>query len=314
MPSPRFIHTGLPKTGTTWLQDTLFPHFQGGYICGHSQDGFRDLAFEDWKKLRWLLLDCHDVIFEERLQDYAPILDKLDPQRAFLFSEEAIAGAVMNGQATIAQRLKTVFGDSEIIIVLREQFSMLRSVYMQIARGFGGKHYAFTFEEFIDAALYSYDPGYESLPVRFIPVHNIISRLRYDRLISTYRSVFGEKSVHVFSYEGLFFGDELPALCVLLDTEKPEDHALQNRSKTMASYIDYKKAMASGQRGLSYWSRYGWALAGRLGLCRDKNVKDLLNFTPKQHEVLQSIFKDSNDWVIDNTACSLQAHGYIHGH
>jgi len=97
------LHLGLAKTGTTWFQQRLFPQL--------------DLLFHH--------VSHYDIINK-------PIKGKT------LFSFEGLSGTPYNNDRfVIADRLKALFPDAQVLVMFREKESYLQSLYSQYLRGGG---------------------------------------------------------------------------------------------------------------------------------------------------------------------------------
>lgn len=177
-----FIHVGDYKTGTTWLQQYGFRLHPDIYYLGdyfenraynrlfHDLIDARDLDF-DADFLRW---QFSEEIAKEPIQG-----KKVGVSREVLSQTNFITGE--NARRN-AERLKAVFGSVKIIYVIREQISMLNSIYSQYVK-MGG---TLDFEDFI------FDP---------IQAKGLINRLQYDKNIAMYQDVFGVENLHVALFE-----------------------------------------------------------------------------------------------------------------
>jgi hypothetical protein len=170
------IHIGYPKTASTFLQKRVFPYVEG---CAYLH------ALPENRELRPLM---HNMYFCDAAE-YMPrtLATYLQEWRAahpgrFLLSDENISGGlflpVPNWERN-AERLHAQLPDSRIVVVVRQQQTMLRSVY----------------------ALYVQRGGVASLDDllagraargRFDAAH-----LEYHRLIGRYQELFGADRVHV---------------------------------------------------------------------------------------------------------------------
>jgi hypothetical protein len=179
------VHIGYHKTGTNWLQDEVFGNAETGYA---------------WLGKRPLTHPVHRLVRDRPLEfDAAEVRDEFEP----LVWKAADAGLVpvvsfprLSGHAfsggydskDLADRVHAVFPDSRILIVVREQRSMIVSTYKQYVPAGGVS----TVRSFL-----SPDPESRRVP-RFDFGH-----FAYDGLIRYYQSLFGRESVQVLAYEQL---------------------------------------------------------------------------------------------------------------
>lgn len=187
------VHIGLHKTGTTWLQFHLFPRAD----CGFHLPDFPGMTPKQRAKAIGVRLcyDKHNRLMSESDFDAgamrAEIAALLVPQGTIpVVSHERLGGhPLSNGfdRAMLRDRIRAVLPNARILIVVREQFSMLMSSYLQYLK-YGGWH---------DIDQYIHPPSDGRLPTLSIDFW------RYDRLIEMYRSVFGADRVCVLPYEML---------------------------------------------------------------------------------------------------------------
>jgi Sulfotransferase domain len=185
---PTLVHIGYHKTGTNWLQEEVFSNPRTGYR---------------WLGKRPLTHPVHRLVRERALEfdadavraEFEPMLRSaeeagLEPVVSFpRLSGHAFSGGYDSQE--LADRVSAVFPGTRVLIVIREQRSMIVSAYKQYVPAGGVS----TIERFIAA-----DPESRRVP-RFDFGH-----FAYDRPIRYYRSLFGPDSVLVLPYEQ-FVGD-----------------------------------------------------------------------------------------------------------
>ena len=178
------VHVGLHKTASTWLQRRLFAAECGcGYACPWSID-----------ELARLLVDPHPFVFdadEARASLQEGIVRARGQGHVPVVSCEELSGNPQSGgysSRLVAKRLAKVLPEARILLVLREQDSMLRSVYKQYVR-MGGA-----------ASLRQYfHPTARGPRVpRFRFEH-----FEYHHLVSCYQELFGIDRVLVLPMERL---------------------------------------------------------------------------------------------------------------
>lgn len=84
----------------------------------------------------------------------------------------------------IARRLKDCFGDAKIIIVIRNQLEILKSMYVEYVH----EGFVYSFSDFIKAGFWYYH-------THFLP------SLFYYENIQTYQNIFGKENVMVILFE-----------------------------------------------------------------------------------------------------------------
>jgi hypothetical protein len=180
---PTLVHIGYHKTGTNWLQEEVFANPSTGYR---------------WLGKRPLSHPVHRLVRDRPLEfDAAAVREEFEPmvrsaEDAGLLpvvSFPRLSGHAFSGgydSQELADRLAAVFPDARVLIVIREQRSMIVSAYKQYVPAGG----VCTVENFLAA-----DPESRRVP-RFDFGH-----FAYDRLIRYYQSLFGADSVRVLPYE-----------------------------------------------------------------------------------------------------------------
>ena len=171
------VHIGYHKTATTWLQERFLPSL-GDRVTVFGLD---DLWGE--------LIAPPPLEFDpERCRGHFAGLLAAHPGRVCVFSAERLCGNPHSGgydAAELAGRIREVFETAAILIVVREQVSMLVSNYKQYVR-MGG---ICGFEEY-------HSPPCDGR----IPLFRL-GHFRYHHLVERYVRLFGERHVLVLPYE-----------------------------------------------------------------------------------------------------------------
>lgn len=174
------IHIGDYKTGTSWLQQHVFSENSNiYYVDSYNHPKVIHLMHQ--------LVDQRDIDFDadslRRKFSYA--FSEIDfEKKKIVISREALSGIYPTGDNAkrIAERLHAVFGNTKVLIVVREQFSMLKTIYSQYIK-IGG---TLSFKEFI------YDP---------IVSPGLIEKLKYHKIIDVYYELFEQNNIFVGLFE-----------------------------------------------------------------------------------------------------------------
>lgn len=217
------IHIGDYKTGTTWLQQKVFQQHP-------------ELIYIDWPadypeiaKLFYELVDARDLDFnaESLRRRFKAEIGKINYEgKKLIVSREALSGEFTSGEHAkrIAVRLYQVFGPTKILMVVREQFSMLESIYSQYVK-IGG---SLSLNEFV------WDP---------LVAGNLINRLQYEKQIDAYVETFGLSNVSVkifeeFKFDKVKYLQELLTFTGCRDVHFfPEGSELSNPSLTTVGAV-----------------------------------------------------------------------------
>lgn len=176
------IHIGYHKTATTWLQENFFRNSQVGFAVRNGSDRiFREFV-------------TRNPFLFEVTQVQAMLNKHLLPMPATphvpVITQERLSGSPHTGgydSQAIADRLKKVFPEARILIVVREQSGLILSGYKQYVRN-GGQQ---------SLARYMFPPenGWYHIPAfRF-------DFFEFHALVEYYQALFGEPQVLVLPYE-----------------------------------------------------------------------------------------------------------------
>ena len=177
------LHIGYHKTASTWLQQRLFDNREAMF---HSPWSFNETINHIVRPhpLEWDE-DTATLLFQERRQRTEA--EGLVP----VLSNEELSGNPHSGgfnNTIIASRLATIFPDARVLIVIRDQPSMLVSMYKQyISRG-----------GILSPHRYFEPPGSFFRVPGFRPGH-----LEYHHLIELYQKLFGGENVRVLAMEAM---------------------------------------------------------------------------------------------------------------
>jgi hypothetical protein len=175
------LHIGYHKTGTSWLQQRCFADETLGYRrIRLLQDGV-DLP------------SVHDFDFAPARcrEQMAPELERCERGGLIpVVSSERLSGNPHSGgydSAVLAERLHQVFPGARVLVMIREQRSMILSSWAQYVK-VGG---ACSLHSYMREQTGTRRPGFR------------LDHFRYDRLIALYQQRFGSDRVRVELYERL---------------------------------------------------------------------------------------------------------------
>lgn len=175
---PLLIHPGFHKTGTTWLQQQLFSdtrHFH--MLFGHEDI---DRLFIRPHALTFSAEETAREVAAARSPEGSPLID--------VISSETLSGEMFTGSrlsALVAERLAATCGGAKILLTVRAQLAVTRSIYIQYLKR-GGR---LSIEDFLG---YSAEPNYGWFNADVI---------HYGRLARHYGALFGHENVLVLPQE-----------------------------------------------------------------------------------------------------------------
>jgi hypothetical protein len=294
--SPVLIHVGYYKTGTTFLQEDFFARHPHINFVGCSSGNYHP---EELLKL----------IYSPPQVWRKSIALSLAADRPNVISFESFSGGSLwqgGGGMSIdertASRLKNVFPRARILIVIREQFTMLKSVYWQYVWEGG----TLSFGGFVDRSLAD--------PLFFSPY-----QLAYDELSRRYQDLFGSESVLVLPFERLLLdrGGFVATVNRFMGVPdfQPEKTTI-NASPGGALAFFYvrliNRVFGAESPQFRQWSRTfrqrllrPWRLLGLIPIRQRYVVSDA------QQEALAAVFRPSNQACARQTGIDLAALGYV---
>lgn len=182
---PLLFHIGFHKTATTWFQKNYFPKNPNIKLISQNE--------------------CHEYFVQKRSLYFSPektyfnikkdILSNLGEEKVVVFSDEEFSGNIHSGgnggfvSKEIADRIYNTFENKnkvKIMIVIRNQFSMIESCYRQYIKVGGTKkinEYLFPPREDHRRPMFSFD------------------HFKYYDLIKYYKQKFGNENVKVCLFE-----------------------------------------------------------------------------------------------------------------
>lgn len=174
------IHPGFHKTGTTWLQAVVF-----------AEESLFQRVLDDAEVDRALLAP-HDLEFaaEPARVTIRARLSGMDEGIVGVISHEDLSGNLFTGSRdslVLADRLKSVCGEAKILLTVRNQPALTRSLYMQYVKR-GGRQSLANFLQ------YQPEPSY----FWFTP-----ELLDYHAIAHAYGERFGHGNVLVLPQEAL---------------------------------------------------------------------------------------------------------------
>ncbi|MEL7274765.1 MAG: hypothetical protein AAGK33_15175 [Pseudomonadota bacterium] len=192
-PPTRYVHIGFPKSASTSLQNFYFPKHEQIYHMGNGYEG-RGNAYVDED----VEMVCEvDIRYKrECLWDPQLSAERLAPHfqyavdegyKAVGISSEFFCFPLSNEVDTAekARRLKHVLGDgAKVVIIIREQYSLLKSLYKEMLKG----GYPGTYRKFLEYTL-------------LYQVRSWCYDFCFDILYDHYADLFGEENVCMIPFE-----------------------------------------------------------------------------------------------------------------
>ncbi|HUT09169.1 MAG TPA: hypothetical protein VMY42_01610 [Thermoguttaceae bacterium] len=188
----KYVHIGYAKSGSTWLQWNLFPRHRQLFHLGRAYGD--SIIDDDVRLVLWSdLIEKPEFLFDEVaatrcFERYFEQAEKMSGIRACGISHELITNTC-HGRVDLSERARRVariFGPgTEIIMVVRNQLSFIRSLYTGLVKEGGITR---TYDEYLFYFYYDQD-------------RSPFSILFYDKVYELYANLFGAEHVHVVPFE-----------------------------------------------------------------------------------------------------------------
>ncbi len=305
-----YIHVGYPKNASTTLQMDVFPRIKNTLYLGRRYDQENTFLTQELSKAFYdiTMLDSVDCDLKKvKKIIYGYIESECNQYDNIVISSEAFANN-MSDRGVMASRLKSIFPDAKIIIVIRNQMDALRSMYSFIVKQRGlninvsyGRPAISSFEKWI-------------LDQEKFIGRSFINTLKYFDFISLYNKLFDKENVNILLFEDLvrnpdFFYTQLAG--IFNDDEIKNIHemvSVRNKGLTKRATSYYRIRSLFPNVALSsyfpkcitkYWRGY---IGGG-----EKQKEDL---SAEIEERLLNIYRPGNKLLEESLKCNLSDKGY----
>lgn len=183
-----YLHVGLPKTASKFLQVNVFPHLAHAHYID-CQTNFFTREFLKFKYGNPLaaINQVRDAFY-----DYISLVDEDN----VIISDESLTDLWDRGKGFLEKAigLKQIFPAARILLVIREQTSLLRSLYLQHLKEGGCLSPTRFLRMEVDRVPFDYI-DYSAFP------EIMVETLDYNKLLTMYEDIFGAENVGVFVFE-----------------------------------------------------------------------------------------------------------------
>jgi len=314
------LHVGLPKTGTTTLQKSVFAAHSQIYYLGkmlgvNIPKGCRSMLVHDiLKSILWQMNKPWDVKKIRTL--YAKqLLPAVPSGRLLVGSWEALGINETSSFAERLKRLQSIFGRCRIMITLRNPLTWTPSEFLQNIKG----HFIRQNRPWMGSVLYlEIEDWFKKRAQLSQGIHNFLG---YSQNIQSAISHLGEDNVGVFLFEELKANPEeyYHGICRFMGIDENEGLQLscqKHLNKRMSQQqVDFLKALNA-----SWWRRmlvrrksqkerkHLWERASSLyeGEARPVQVSMLGRL---EQEIIAAT-REGNRWLVENLALPLEKYGY----
>jgi hypothetical protein len=219
-----YLHLGMPKTGTTFLQARYFPYLKGIRYGGKDMMALID---------RIIYTNPIFLDLKRTEQEAQSILSNID-EESLLISHERLFGNMLRNyedNVYLTGCLKVVFPEAKLIIVIRRQDELVESIYKQTLQSY----YHQKVSSFLNYRDKTFGDSCDQLGLPNLDV----KQLNLHRYVQNYVEHFGRDKVAVLPYELLRHDQRgfLERLAATLNVEPfyPANNYQENRSYSWLS-------------------------------------------------------------------------------
>jgi hypothetical protein len=304
--APSIVHIGYHKTGTSWFQEQLYP-----LLTSH--------AYLPRRRVRRAFLFSHAFSFNP---DDARQRLSLDENSPYVLCEEELSGSIWTGghmgalSKELADRVRRVAPEAQVVIFVRNQVDMLASVYAQYIKR-GGTHRP---ERLLFPAEHRRERWIKPFKVPLF----CFEHFEYVGLIRHYRELFGADNVHVFAYEAFrqdpagFVADFARRFGMTYDPDRvnfaPVNRSFRDRTMALArmlnhftqrSVVDKRYLVSLPPKPIKWLPRWfnRTLLSGRTLAPEELLGEDILAF-------VRDTYGETNRLLAEETGLPLAAYGY----
>lgn len=207
MPARLVFHLGYPKTGTTTLQQRVFPRHPDLRYLGKLIPGYHYVSDEVTRAIAGVTHGDH-TWSGDGLRAVLTRICTEESRSTVLVSTESFIHVDSVAPEIVAARIGKTFPECRVVVCLRRQEDLLAS--------FWRNHGAFGSHLYVQKAE---GEGYQ-LPLSFDrwlelnfrrPFKNVLGQLDYDYIVGLYESLLGSDAVSVILYETM--AHDLPRFC-----------------------------------------------------------------------------------------------------
>lgn len=223
------IHVGYPKAASTTLQCNLFfEHSEINYLSVNGSTNKENFQLDenlrkfekDLVQLNGIEYHCSNTrnFFNDVIKKY------MSSEKRNLFSSEGLLNQKFVDNYLKAYRLKEILPNAKILIVLRNQVDLLRSIY-DMRVGYGDRYIAF--DKWLEMDLKHFNA-------------NFSGGLKFYETVAFYQELFGKHNVEVLLFEELLesinsFAHKLSAF-IDIDAEQTNNLLKNKPFNTAKSY------------------------------------------------------------------------------
>lgn len=232
-----YIHIGMAKAASSTLQECLFSCLPDFHYISSGHQGIK--TDQEARAIIHTIVGCERCEYLERYDQLCQLVYRNvygGNKDQVLISDESFATGYSRfpGQVEkveIAHRLGTLFPSSKILLVIRNQVDILKSLYVQQLKS---SECISNWQEWLNKQK------------RYSHLTSQLNWLKYDVIYDTYSEIFGAENIYLILFEDIlqkdlyfykgieaFLGNSIDAKTI----KKMLSHKYKNKRMTKLSYL-----------------------------------------------------------------------------
>lgn len=307
------IHIGANKAISTTLQKYIFKENKESLFLGVNSENNLITSDELYKILNYDDHLYNPEILKSKINKVLKLRDNID-KKLFFSSEDVSTSPILN---LVAKRLTSIFPNPEILIIIRDQKSAIKSFYKS--------HGAFNRPSPTPYFKWHLSPDawwrhYNSSEFR---MSGPIISFNYYLIIKTFMKFLSKDKIHILVYEELIkekdqFSQKLSAIThiahqkILESLEKPGANLAIDPKRVFLNMLTCRFLGFSSEYLLKFKKGYKTKILNYLLRILPNFCVDMSFFDTKIYESdLYNLYAPGNQWIDKNFELKLSQYGYI---
>lgn len=188
-----YLHTGMPKCSSTFLQKEVFPHLKGFYYT--ELQHYQKCPFANFLNKAVYANPLTFDIQKESKEAMAFLAQR--KEKKILISWEGLYGCCFNNSMNslfLSKLLKTLFPTAKVLLVIRRQDNLLNSLYKQVLK----QHHTISVDHFLN---YKSGEFQRFKPAWWIGMNVDVRSFDFYAIVKQYRKMYGATQVFCIPYE-----------------------------------------------------------------------------------------------------------------
>ena len=290
------LHVGMYKSATTSLQNNL--------IGKHSEienigKPYRSSAYQEFVQAI-VYQDKIEFNFETQQRALDALTQDASGARGIVLSEEDLTHHEVADRALIAERIHALFTDGRVLFTLRNQLTLIPSMYVFFMRG---HNRVGTLNDWLIEHKRAHSQFFKAL--------------KYDQIVRCYEEKFGRGNVGILFYEDLLKNPEgfIRSICDFLEVSADEGVAVFKQRTAENTRLSSRQAWYSQFRAgffpnMAFSRFYPAALKGGFDRFLSASGRAEQNLSKEWISYCHSLYSEGNRSLEVDYGLDLRGRGY----